>query len=124
MPEIKFSGSSDDNFQIDGAIEDEIGCYDQSVVLQINDPGGNCLNVVGHYGFENAGMWMVGVQSVDDNVWGPWKMRYSMSKSGYSPVLSIDVPCGTTVVQVIPKLSEEVCSECGRPHETQRWVVE
>lgn len=120
--EIGFSGSSDDNFQIDGAIRDEVGCYDDVVILEVKDPAGQVLNVVGEYGRRNKGMWMIGLQVPDDNSrWPNWKMSWDVAKSGYSPMLHMEVSVGTVITQLWPE--PEVCGECERPHDRQKWTV-
>jgi hypothetical protein len=123
MPKIKFSGSSDDNFQIDGAIHDEIGCYDSKVVLLIKNPDGECLRVVGEYGTGDVGCWMIGLQPLEGGQGFPsWDVEFSTASNKYSYVLSLDVPPATTITQLYPKEDED-CPECGRPYEPQKWVV-
>lgn len=60
MGTLKISGHSDDLVELEGDIEDEIDCYEESVTLTLND--GSIVDV--DYG--NNGFWCVDVRKVGD----------------------------------------------------------
>ncbi len=113
--EVRFWGSSDDRFEIDGAVRDE--------AFKIEDPSGQRINLVASYGQHNTGMWMLGFQTIDDgDKWPDWNIRWGMAKNEYSPELVIsDLPEGTTITRMYPK--PENCDECGRPKDAEKWTV-
>lgn len=60
MGTLKISGHSDDLVELEGDIEDEIDCYEESVTLTLND--GSIVDV--DYG--GNGFWCVDVRKVGD----------------------------------------------------------
>lgn len=126
MPRVSFYGSSDDNFEINGGgIDDEVGCYNDVVVIEVLAPGDKPINVVGEYARHSKGNWMVGLQNSDDDTWPSWcggdNLEWKLDKRGVSAMLTIEVPAGTVLRQLWPERGE--CGECGRAHDLMEWVV-
>lgn len=95
---LKFYGASDDLFEVEGAIREEIGCFDKPGVYHLKSAEGEIL-VVAHYGIGNAAAWSVGLCQVDEGVPVPaWPVTYSMHESGYSVLLTMEVPDDTHLV--------------------------
>lgn len=95
---LKFYGASDDLFEVEGAIREEIGCFDKPGVYHLKSAEGEIL-VVAHYGIGNAAAWSVGLCQVDEGVPVPaWPVTYSMHESGYSVLLTMEVPDDTRLV--------------------------
>jgi hypothetical protein len=116
---VRFSGHSDDCFEIEGAVCEEVG---EPVVFGIVDPAGQRINVVGTYSQNNTGMWMIGLQTVDDDdPWPDWPMGWRMAQNQYSPELSFTLPSGTAITQLSP--APLGCKDCGRPNDPLRLVV-
>lgn len=116
--EVRFSGHSDDCFEIDGAVSEE--CNEG--VFRITDPNGVGVNLVATYGQSNAGMWMLGLQvAEDDDPWPQWAMTWRAAENGYSPELCMQLPVGSTITRVFPK--PETCHECDRPQDPMCLTV-
>jgi len=115
---VSFWGHSDDCFEIEGAVNDE----GNEGVFQIEDPAGQRINLVATYSQHNTGMWMLGLQVIDDDEkWPNWTMQWSMAENEYSPYLSMALPEGTTITRVYPK--PERCDECERDKDPEQWTV-
>lgn len=115
--EVRFYGHSDDCFEIDGAVRDEVN----EGVFCIEDPAGQRINLVASWSWHSTGMWMLGLQAIeDDDQWPTWNMRWSKPQEE-SPTLAIDLPEGTTITRVYPK--PERCDECKRDKDPERWTV-
>lgn len=125
MPRVSLQGSSDDNFQLDGAVHDEVRCYEKPVVLQVKVPDDEPINIVGEYGYAGKGMWMIGLQVNDDETWPVWasgdNISWGRSRNLCTPKLDIEVPTGTVITQIAPSMGE--CGECGREYDQMEWVV-
>jgi hypothetical protein len=95
---LKFYGISDDLFEVEGAIREEIGCFDNPGVYHLKSAEGEIL-VVAYYGIGNAAAWSVGLCQVDEDVPVPaWPVTYSMHERGYSVLLTMEVPDDTQLV--------------------------
>ncbi len=116
--EVRFFGHSDDCFEIMGGAREE--CNEG--VFQIVDPAGQRINLVSTYGQHNTGMWMLGLQTVeDDDPWPSWPMTWRVAENKYSPELCIQLPAGTTITRLYPKPEE--CDQCSRLHEPMKLTV-
>ena len=97
---IRIYGVSDDLVEIEGDVEEEIGCYDKAVTLEVGGAKGG-LRVVAEYAPRHAssdvGVWRLGVEPIDEDVPIPWPVRVELAERGYSPVINIDCPPGTPV---------------------------
>ena len=98
--ELIFYGASDDLFECEGAIREEIGCFNKPGIYHLKSSEGELL-VVGYY--LDSGLWSIGVSQVAENIPLPaWPVTYSVHECGYSPQVTILVPDDTDLV-----LSEE-----------------
>ena len=90
MKELKFYGASDDLFECEGAIREEVGCFKDVGKYHIKSSEGEVL-VVAQY--LDSGLWSVGLSPVDEGVNVPdWPCKYSIYEHGYSTLLTIQVP--------------------------------
>ncbi len=97
MKELRFYGASDDLFECEGAIREEINCYDRPGIYHLKSAEGE-MPVMGIY--TDNGCWSVGVCQIDEDVTIPaWSTSFCMRDKGYSVVLSIQVPDDTVLVQ-------------------------
>lgn len=95
---LRFFGASDDLFEVTGAITEEIGCFSKPGVYHLKSAEGELL-VIALYGVGNIACWTIGVCQVDEGVPVPeWPVMYSMHDSGYSPLLTLEVPDDTRLV--------------------------
>jgi hypothetical protein len=98
--ELKFYGASDDLLECEGAIREEIGCYNKPGIYHLKSAEGE-MQVVGYY--LDSGLWSIGISQVaEDTPLPAWPVIYTMHERGYSVQLSIVVPDDTCLV-----LSEE-----------------
>jgi len=99
MKELRFGGYSDDTFGEDTPRGDD---YDncasgKPIVFQIKS-GGEGLNIVGQYAGNDwqrwmPGCWLIGIQQMEEGIPIPnWSIRFETGKSGYTPILIIEVP--------------------------------
>ncbi|MBL5919736.1 hypothetical protein I7V28_01120 [Lelliottia amnigena] len=94
--ELTFYGASDDLLECEGAIREEIGCFNRPGIYHLKSAEGE-LQVVGYY--LDSGLWNIGVSQVDENAPLPaWPVTYSMREHGYSVQLTITVPDDTSLV--------------------------
>lgn len=96
---IEIYGSSDDIVCHNGNGEwDEIGCYDEDVLLRIGDKKGG-LYVEMSYGKGQGATWTAKVEQIDEGVPIPWDVSISHNmrgeEVGYSVRMKIDCPEGT-----------------------------
>jgi len=90
MKELRFYGASDDLFECEGAIREEVGCYNDVGKYHIKSSEGEVL-VVAQY--LDSGLWSVGLSPVDEGVNVPdWPCKYSIYEHGYSTLLTIQGP--------------------------------
>ncbi|MGK0703710.1 hypothetical protein ACSFCW_09505 [Yokenella regensburgei] len=94
--ELKFYGASDDLLECEGAIREEIGCYDKPGIYHLKSAEGE-MQVVGYY--LDSGLWSIGISQVaEDTPLPAWPVIYAMHERGYSVQLSIVVPDDTCLV--------------------------
>ena len=94
--ELKFYGASDDLFECEGAIREEIGCYNRPGIYHLKSAEGE-MQVVGYY--LDSGMWCIGVSQVGEDIPLPaWPVAYTMHERGYSAQMVITVPNDTALV--------------------------
>lgn len=95
MRKLKFYGSSDDNFIIEGELHaDEIDClpaYDQPATFRVEIPDtGVGLFVTGQYGIHEVGTWMIGISPLDEDVPFPEAWSLTWSFENYTTVLELE----------------------------------
>lgn len=96
MKELRFYGASDDCFECEGAIREEINCYNTPGIYHLKSSEGE-LQVVGMY--LNNGCWSIGIAPVEEGSPIPaWPTSFSVRENGYSAVLTISVPDDTELV--------------------------
>lgn len=98
---VRFYGHSDDCFEIEGAFNDEIGCYDKmAVVLLKSAVAEERLAIVGLYSPHGAGTWTAAPALIEEDDDMPaWPIRFTR-KHPYSLMLEIEVPDDTTMTVV------------------------
>lgn len=90
MKELRFYGASDDLFECEGDIREEIGCFDSVGKYHLKSTEGEVL-VIGQY--LDSGLWSVGIAPADEGVAIPdWPVSYSIYEHGYSTLLTIQAP--------------------------------
>ena len=99
---IAIYGASDDLVEIEaeGPYGDEIGCFDDSVTIEVGDRQSGGLRVVMEYATaraDAAGVWSAAVSPLDEDVPIPWPVRVVLAERGYSPVVEIDCPSDTKI---------------------------
>ncbi|MEG2665143.1 MAG: hypothetical protein RSE33_20415 [Hafnia sp.] len=95
MKELRFYGASDDLFECEGAIREEIGCFNRPGIYHLKSAEGE-MQVVGYY--LDSGLWSVGISQISEDVPLPaWPVQYQVHESGYSPLLTIQVPDDTAL---------------------------
>ncbi|TDN54951.1 hypothetical protein EC843_1011010 [Buttiauxella sp. JUb87] len=96
MKELRFYGASDDLFECEGAIREEIGCFNDAGKYHLKSSEGELL-VVGQY--LDTGLWSVGLSPVGEGAAvPPWPTSYSIYEHGYSTLLTLQVPDDTVLV--------------------------
>ncbi|WP_407226169.1 hypothetical protein [Enterobacter sp. CPE_E1241] len=96
--ELRFYGASDDLFECEGAIREEIGCFNKPGIYHLKSAEGELL-VVGYY--LDSGLWSIGVSQVAENIPLPaWPVTYSIHECGYSPLVTIEVPNDVTLAEL------------------------
>jgi len=95
---LQFYGASDDLFECEGAITEEIGCFSAPGTYHLKSADGELL-VIALYGVGNIACWTIGACQVDEGVPIPaWPVTYSTHESGYSVLLTLEVPDDTRLV--------------------------
>ncbi|EMO7232537.1 MULTISPECIES: hypothetical protein [Citrobacter freundii complex] len=90
MKELRFYGASDDLFECEGAIREEIDCFNKPGIYHLKSADGE-MQVVGYY--LDSGLWSVGISQTAEDVPLPtWPASYSVHERGYSTLLTILVP--------------------------------
>ena len=116
MRTLKFWGTSDDLFEIDGTAgnePDEVGCFDRPAVAKIEAADG-AVCVVALYAPANAAAcWAIGLMPVDENVpIPPWPVTFTLAGSRpgheYSAGLTITVPDGAVVSVVRQEADDDL----------------
>ncbi|EOD9926509.1 hypothetical protein PAG72_23955 [Klebsiella pneumoniae] len=96
MKELKFYGASDDLFECDGAIREEICMYSNPGVYHLKSSEGEMLIIAC---YTDEGCWAIGVGQVNEETHLPaWPASYSQHERGYSVVLTLQVPDDTELV--------------------------
>lgn len=112
---LRFYGSSDDNFEIEGAIRDEISKFDHhGLQFKLSSSEGQIL-IVGNYGESAPGaVWTIGIAPVDEDIPIPaWAVKFRLAENGYSTELEIEVPDDTVVTGYVDgELVEGACWRC------------
>ncbi|EBO9596923.1 hypothetical protein S930_16100 [Salmonella enterica] len=94
--QLHFYGASDDLLECEGAIREEIGCYNSPGIYHLKSSEGE-MQVVGYY--LDSGVWSLGISQVAEDVPLPaWPATYVMHERGYSVQLTITVPDDTILV--------------------------
>lgn len=97
MKELRFYGASDDLFECEGAIREEIGCFSHPGIYHLRSSEGE-MQVIATY--TDSGCWSIGVCQIDEDVPIPqWESAFSTHEKGYSVVLTMQVPDDTVLVQ-------------------------
>lgn len=98
MKEIRFYGASDDLFECEGALREEISCFDSVGIYRLKSSEGEVL-VVAHY--LDSGLWSIGLSPVGEGVPVPsWPCSYSIYEHGYSTLLTLRVPDDTELASL------------------------
>ena len=93
-PALRIYGASDDLVEIEGWMEEEIGCYDEPVTLRI----GSVLRVTMAYD-GHAGTWTAKLEQEDEGGIIPWPVTVTTVK--YSICVVIGCPPGTRVEELV-----------------------
>ena len=93
-------GASDDLVEIEGDVQEEIGCYEKAVLVTIGRPevdlGQNAYGVQVRMSYgDEAGVWAARIAPIDEDVPIPWPVR--VSAWGYSAHVVVECPPGTPV---------------------------
>ena len=106
MKTLKFYGASDDLFEMDGELQEEIGCFRHGAAYHLKASDGEMI-VYGLYAPKETkgASWVVGVSLVDEGIpLPPWPMRYETGPANgypdpqpYSPMLIIETPDDVSV---------------------------
>ncbi|MCC3292884.1 hypothetical protein [Arthrobacter sp. zg-Y1110] len=92
---ILMYGASDDVVVLEGAIDDEFGCYDKLWQARLTAPDGTSMQVSAHYGRDG---WALASGPVDGNTGKTWPVAAGKSPDDKeNPSLRIDAPAGTTI---------------------------
>ena len=115
---LRIYGHSDDLVEMEGTDRqsgepDEITAGERgeaAVRITAKDSAGETqgLTVVAEYDYKGLGVgcWLIGIVQLGEAAALPgWPMRWSNEE--YTPVLELDVPEGTRVVQVLPKEEDQ-----------------
>lgn len=87
--QLRFYGGSDDMFELEGDISEEIDCPSAPGIYHLKSAEGEML-VVAHY--LRNGCWSIGIAQVDEEIPVPkWPVSYSLAHT-YSVMLTIEVP--------------------------------
>lgn len=93
---LNFYGASDDLFEVEGAIREEIGCFNELGIYHLKSAEGEVLVTAS---YTDEGCWAIGLGQVEEGTRVPaWPVSYSMHEHGYSVQLTIEVPDDTQLV--------------------------
>jgi len=96
MKELRFYGASDDLFECEGAIREEVGCFNSVGVYHLKSSEGELL-VTGYY--LDSGLWTIGISPANEGISIPsWPYSYSIYEHGYSALLTLQVPDDTELL--------------------------
>ncbi|WP_223665226.1 hypothetical protein [Serratia sp. JSRIV002] len=89
---LRFFGASDDLFECEGAIREEIGCFNSLGVYHLRSNEGELLVTAS---YTDEGCWAIGIGPVEDGVTIPaWPASFSTAHT-YSAMLTLEVPDDT-----------------------------
>ncbi len=98
---IKIYGASDDLIELGGDVRDELTANSKErATLRIGTRAGGCIVTMAYV---EPGVWEGRVRQIDPGVPIPWSVSVTHEggdPSGYSVVVTIDCPKGTTVVHL------------------------
>ncbi len=107
MKVLKFYGVSDDLFEMEGDIADEIGCYDRGASYLLEAESGSMI-VYAIYAPPciKGATWVIGIALKDEGVSLPdWNIKYETAPANgypdpqpYSPMLIIEAPNDVRVI--------------------------
>ncbi len=87
---LKIYGCSDDLVEVEGILDEEIGCYDNAVEFTISDDNGGIRVLVSYDNFGD-GCWSFKVTNLADGLPLPFPVRFE-NEHDYSLALVVD--CG------------------------------
>jgi len=91
-----FYGASDDLFEVEGAIREEISCFNELGIYHLKSSEGEVLVTAS---YTDEGCWAIGLGQVKEGVPVPaWPVSYGMHERGYSVQLTMEVPDDTQLV--------------------------
>lgn len=86
MKELKFYGASDDLFECEGAIREEICVYSNPGVYHVKSTEGEVLITAC---YTQEGCWAIGLAQVSkESIIPAWPASFSQHERGYSVVLT------------------------------------
>ncbi len=95
--ELRFYGASDDLFECEGAIREEICVYNNPGEYHLKSSEGEILITAC---YTDNGCWAIGLGQVNEDTPIPeWAATYSMYESGYSVLLTLTVPDDTQLME-------------------------
>lgn len=97
---LKIYGASDDLVEIEGHVEDEIDCYNTSVVVTVGwkeaapgrDAQGLHVKMTFAPKWTETGVWTAELSPLDEDVEIPWPVYVKLGGRGYSAEVLIDCP--------------------------------
>lgn len=108
MKILKFYGVSDDLFEMEGDMENEIGCYDKGAAYLLEAESGSMI-VYAYYAPNciHSTSWVIGVALKDEGIPLPdWNIKYETASANgypdpqpYSPMLIIEAPDDVRVIE-------------------------
>lgn len=95
---IVIYGANDDLVELEGGVEDGIGCYQTQAVIEVGGGDGG-VRVLASYavpgGFRSPGVWRIALEPIDEDV--PLLPVRVSSETGRSVAVVIDAPAGCPV---------------------------
>jgi len=103
MRHLKFYGSSDDLFEIEGSRGEEPDEISPGTVT-VSTPDGQGLCVTCLYATEFPhpdGCWMIGISPLEqDKNFPGWGMNWSLAEEGYSTLLTLHCPDSAVIRKI------------------------
>ncbi len=101
MKTLIFSGVSDNLLEIEGDEWAEFSANGRTAVKLVSDEGQMIITAIYAHKLVNAGVWNIGIAPVDEGVSiPPWNFECHLAESGYSPVLTVDCPDDTRIIEI------------------------
>lgn len=112
---VSVYGASDDLVELEGGVDDEIGCYEKPVEIEFGHPGpdsdGKGVRLLVEYAPGGSAVWRIAVEPLDENVemfpcripglGGDGAVTFTdgvrKQGKGYTPLLVVECPSGTPV---------------------------